>query len=129
MKCTHVALQVRDMTNSIAFYARYCQMRVIHERHEAGGHVVWLGWGGDPPKFVIVLLAGDYKQNVQPPWQHIGMSVESRAEVDEAFAKGQADGLRGVWPPTDAGAIVRYYCGVPDPDGNIVEFSYGERIG
>ena len=129
MKCTHVALQVRDIAASIVFYDRYCAMRVIHERREAGGHVVWLGWGEDPPKFVIVLIAGEYERNVQPPWQHIGMSVESRADVDEAFAKAQADGLSGLWPPTDAGDIVGYYCGVPDPDGNRVEFSYGQRIG
>ena len=129
MKCTHVALQVRDMTASIAFYGRFCHLRMIHERREGDGQVVWLGWGEDPQKFVIVLLAGEYEQNVPPPWQHIGISVDSRAEVEEAYLKAQHDGLSGLWPPTDAGAIVGYYCGVPDPDGNMVEFSYGQGIG
>ncbi len=129
MKCTHVALQVRDLARSAAFYARYCRLRIIHERTENGVHVAWLGWGEDPPKFVIVLLEEPYVRNIQPPWQHIGMSVDSRGEVDDAFAKSQADGLSPTWPPTDGGPIVGYFCGVPDPDGNLIEFSFGQRIG
>ncbi len=104
-------------------------MRVVHERTENGVHVAWLGWGEDPPKFVIVLLEEPYERNVQPPWQHIGMAVDGRAEVDTAYAKAKEDHLSPTWPPTDAGPIVGYYCGVADPDGNLVEFSYGQRIG
>jgi catechol 2,3-dioxygenase-like lactoylglutathione lyase family enzyme len=129
MKCTHVALQVRDLARSAAFYARYCSMRIIHERTENGVHVAWLGWGEDPPKFVIVLLEERYEQNVQPPWQHIGMSVDGRDEVDAAHAKALEDRISATWPPVDGGPIVGYFCGVADPDGNLVEFSFGQRIG
>lgn len=129
MKCTHVALQVRDIDVSIAFYGRYCDMKVVHEREEEGVRVAWLGWGEDPPKFVIVLLQRPYETNKQPPWQHLGMSVGRRTEVDTAFAKSQSDGIAGAWPPVDGGPVVGYFCGVPDPDGNVVEFSHGQRIG
>ena len=129
MKCTHVALQVRDAERSIAFYRRYCGMQVVHERTDGGQRVVWLGWGEDPPRFVIVLIEGDYDQNVQPPFQHIGMAVESRDAIDAIYAKGKTDGLTNLWPPIAAGPIVGYYCGLPDPDGNMVEFSFGQRIG
>jgi len=129
VKCTHIALQVRDIERSIAFYARYCGLRVVHDRVSDGARVVWLGWGEDPPRFVIVLLQEPYEVNRQPPWQHIGMAVERREEVDAAYARAVADALTGLWPPVDAGPIVGYYCGVPDPDGNMVEFSYGQRIG
>jgi len=129
MKCTHVALQVRDMRRSIGFYERYCGMRVVHERRDGDGHVAWLGWGEDPPKFVIVLIQGDYERNDQPRWQHIGMAVDSRAEVDGIHTRAVGNGLVGTWPPVDAGPIVGYYCGLPDPDGNMVEFSFGQRIG
>ncbi len=131
MKCTHVALQVRDVDRSVAFYERYCKMKVVHQRESesTSGTVVWLGWGEDPPKFVIVLLEADYERNEQPPWQHIGMSVDSRDEVDAIHSRAVADGLTGLWAPEDAGAIVGYYCAVPDPDGNMVEFSFGQRIG
>lgn len=129
MKCTHVALQVRDIEASIAFYARYCGMQVVHDRTDHGVRVAWLGWGEDPPRFVIVLLQKPYEQNVQPPTQHIGMSVDSRGEVDDIYKRGEADGLSNLWPPIDAGPIVGYYCGLPDPDGNRVEFSHGQRLG
>ncbi len=128
MKCTHVALQVRDMGATAAFYERCCGMKVVHERRE-DSQVVWMGWGEDPPKFVIVLIAKPYEQNVQPPWQHIGMAVDSREDVDAIYKQAEADLLTDLWPPTDGGTIVGYYCGLLDPDGNRVEFSYGQRIG
>ena len=128
MKCTHIALQVADLERSIAFYARYCGLRVVHRRTDEFP-VAWLGWGEDPPRFVIVLLGKAYEQNAPPPFQHIGMAVDSRAEVDALHERAVGDGIVRVWPPTDAGPIVGYLCGVRDPDGNLVEFSHGQRIG
>ena len=129
MVCTHMALQVLDLDKSAAFYARYCGMKPVHQRDSEGTHVAWMGWGEDPPKFVIVLIEEDYERNEQPPWQHIGMAVERRTDVDAIYQQATADGIEGLWPPVDAGPIVGYYCGVPDPDGNVVEFSCGQRIG
>jgi catechol 2,3-dioxygenase-like lactoylglutathione lyase family enzyme len=129
MKCTHVALQVRAIEASIRFYERYCEMRPVHDRTEDNVRVVWLGWGEDPPQFVIVLLERDYETNAQPPVQHIGMAVDSRAEVDAIHARAVEDGLSDLWPPIEAGPVVGYYCGLRDPDGNRVEFSYGQRLG
>lgn len=129
MKCTHIALQVRSVDRSAAFYARFCGMKIVHDRTSDGLRVVWLGWGEDPPAFVIVLIEKPYELNRQPEWQHIGMAVASLSEVDAIHACAVQDGVGGTWPPVDAGAIVGYYCGIPDPDGNMVEFSYGQRIG
>jgi len=129
MKCTHVALQVRDIDASVRFYERFCEMTVVHERRDAKSHVIWMGWGEDPPLFVIVLIAEHYEQNVQPAWQHIGMAVETREQVDALFKRATADRIGDLWEPIDAGPIVGYYCAVPDPDGNRVEFSCGQRIG
>ena len=128
MKCTHIALQVRDIEASAAFYERYCGLRIVHERTEAF-RVVWLGWGEDPPQFVIVLLGQPYEINHQPEYQHIGMAVDSRDDVDKIAARARADGLSVDWAPQDGGSIVGYFCGLTDPDGNVVEFSYGQRLG
>jgi catechol 2,3-dioxygenase-like lactoylglutathione lyase family enzyme len=103
-------------------------MEVVHRRCDETP-VAWLGWGEDPPVFVIVLLEGDYEQNAQPAWQHIGLSVDSREEVDAVYQRAEADGIAELWPPAYAGPIVGYFCGVRDPDGNMVEFSHGQRIG
>lgn len=112
-----------------AFYARFCGMRPVHERLSDGRRVAWLGWGEDPPRFVIVLLEQPYDANTQPPLQHIGMAVDSRDEVDRIHADGLAAGITHTWPPTDAGPVVGYYCALADPDGNLVEFSCGQRLG
>ncbi|MGE3182422.1 MAG: VOC family protein [Phycisphaerae bacterium] len=129
MFCSHIALQVRDARKSIEFYRAYCDMGVVHERESDDTRVVWLGWGEDPPTFVIVLIEIDYEANIQPPMQHIGLSVSSREVVDQIYQRALRAGLPDLWQPVDAGEIVGYYCGVPDPDGNRVEFSHGQRIG
>ena len=128
MQCTHVALQVRDMQRTIAFYRRYCAMQVVQDRTDSF-RVVWMGWGERPPRFVLVLLETPYEVNRQPEYQHIGIAVDSRAAVDEIYARAVADGIARTWPPTDGGPIVGYFCGVADPDGNMVEFSFGQNLG
>ncbi len=128
MQCTHVALQVRDIERSIAFYQRYCGMQVVHERR-GSIRVAWMGWGEQPTRFVIVLLETPYETNVQPPYQHLGIAVDSRQTVDRVHALAVADGCEHTWPPRDGGPVVGYFCGVADPDGNMVEFSYGQSLG
>lgn len=112
-----------------AFYARYCGLRPVHERLSDGHRVAWLGWGEDPPRFVIVLTELPFDTNEQTPLQHIGMAVDARDEVARIYAAGVAAGISRAWAPTDAGQIVGYYCALADPDGNLVEFSFGQRIG
>ncbi|MCA9244367.1 MAG: VOC family protein [Phycisphaerales bacterium] len=128
MKCTHIAIQTRDIEASIRFYVEYCGMRVVHDRHESF-RVVWMGWGEDPPRFVIVLLDHDYERNEQPPYQHIGIAVDSRAEVDAICARAKAAGLDVPWEPADGGEVVGYFGAIRDPDWNMVEFSFGQRLG
>ncbi|MFQ5806841.1 MAG: VOC family protein [Phycisphaerae bacterium] len=128
MKCTHVALQVRDIERSIAFYQRYCGMRVVQDRTDSF-RVVWMGWGEQPPRFVVVLLDTPYEINQQPPFQHLGMAVADRDGVDAIYTRARANGIAKLWPPTDGGPIVGYYCGAADPDGNMVEFSHGQSLG
>ena len=128
MKCTHIALQVSNVDRSIEFYRRYCNMHVVQDRVDSF-RVVWMGWEDRHPRFVIVLLEKQYEENRQPDLQHIGMSVASREEVDAIYARAAADGSPVMWQPVDAGEIVGYFCGVADPDGNMVEFSYGQELG
>jgi catechol 2,3-dioxygenase-like lactoylglutathione lyase family enzyme len=52
---THVALSVRNLGESIAFYTKYARMRLVHKRidADAGIAVAWMTEGTRP--FVIVL--------------------------------------------------------------------------
>ncbi len=128
MQLTHVALQVRDLERSIAFYERVCGLRVVHDRTE-DFRVVWVGTGEQPPRFVIVLLAKEYELNVAPPLQHVGLSVASRQDVDTFCARAERHGAPIVWHATEGGPVVGYFAAASDPDGNLIEVSHGQRIG
>jgi catechol 2,3-dioxygenase-like lactoylglutathione lyase family enzyme len=123
---THIALGVRDLDRTIAFYRRHVRLHVVHERNDGGMRVVWLAERESDVQFVLVLfqIPGDLAPGTL---QHLGFAVASRDEVDAAAAAGRADGILTV-EPTDAGPIVGYFCIVQDPDGNQVEFSYGQPI-
>jgi catechol 2,3-dioxygenase-like lactoylglutathione lyase family enzyme len=90
--------------------------------------VVWLAERETDPEFVLVLfeVPGD-----PPPGpatlQHLGFAVASREEVEAAATAARADGIL-VIEPVYAGPVVGYFCIVRDPDGNQVEFSYGQPI-
>jgi catechol 2,3-dioxygenase-like lactoylglutathione lyase family enzyme len=124
---THVALRVRDLDRSIAFYARFGGLAVSHERVDDGTRVVWLAEDPDDPPFVFVLIPMAHAAAEQPGVHHFGFALASRAAVDALAERARADGvLRG--EPKDAGPIVGYYCLVEDPDGNWLEFSHGQPI-
>jgi len=125
---THLALGVRDIARTIAFYERHAKLHVVHDRNDNGVRVVWLSEDAENPHFVLVLFAvpGDV-----PPGpstlQHLGFAVASREEVDAAAAAARAEGVL-LGEPCYAGRIVGYFCILQDPDGNQVEFSYGQPI-
>ena len=125
---THVALGVRDLERTIAFYRNHVRMHVVHDRIDGSMRVVWLSEREHEPQFVLVLfqVAGD-----PPPGpttlQHLGFAVASRAEVDAAATAARAEGILAV-EPVYAGPVVGYFCIVLDPDGNQVEFSHGQPI-
>lgn len=128
---THVALHVRDLDACITFYRRFCGLTPVHERHGAapGERVVWLAEPGRERDFVFVLMPGGPGHAPdERDYTHLGFALESRAAVDEIAARAEAAGCL-VWPPREEPYPVGYYCGVSDPDGNRVEFSFGQPLG
>lgn len=130
---THLALHVRDLEACIAFYARHCNMRVVHERPKetAAGpsRIVWMAEPGREREFIFVLLpGGPGREQAETDFSHLGFALESRAAVDAAADRGRTDGCL-VWEPREEAYPVGYYCGLRDPDGNFVEFSYGQPLG
>jgi catechol 2,3-dioxygenase-like lactoylglutathione lyase family enzyme len=125
---THIALGVGDIDRSVAFYRKHARLHLVHERVDQGMRVVWLSERTSDPTFVLVLLPAPSAHSLNPSTlQHLGFALGSREEVDAAAAAGRADGVLER-EPAYAGPIVGYFCILRDPDGNGVEFSFGQPI-
>jgi catechol 2,3-dioxygenase-like lactoylglutathione lyase family enzyme len=128
-RLTHLALHVRDLPACVDFYRDYCDLRVTHEREAGDSAVTWLAEPGRETDFVMVLISGGPgRDQGDGDFSHLGFALASRAAVDAVAARAQAAGCL-VWPPRQEPYPVGYYCGLRDPDGNMVEFSYGQPLG
>jgi catechol 2,3-dioxygenase-like lactoylglutathione lyase family enzyme len=128
MGVTHVALPVSDLDASLTFYERYARMRVVHSRTDPdnGTRVAWISDGTRP--FVVVLIeVAAVDSCLGGTYCHIGMAVESRAEVDRLCAQARAE-ERAVFGPLDSGPPVGYWGYIVDPDGHNLELSYGQEV-
>jgi catechol 2,3-dioxygenase-like lactoylglutathione lyase family enzyme len=135
---THVALLVGDLDASVAFYAKYARMEVVHQRSDGSSRVAWVSDRTRP--FVIVLIEvptavprpllrwANGLVRMLVPFEHMGVGCASREEVDRLCAEAKAEGRlsRG---PHDAGPPVGYWAFVTDPDGHTLELSYGQEVG
>ncbi|MGF1509794.1 MAG: VOC family protein [Myxococcota bacterium] len=132
IRLTHVALHVRDLDASIAFYRDLCQLRIVHERSDptTGRRVVWMAEAGREQDFVFVLLPGgpDTAAQREGDYGHLGFATPSREAVDALAERARQAGTLA-WAPRQEPEPVGYYCGVRDPDGRFVEFSFGQPLG
>lgn len=128
---THVALHVADLEACIAFYREVCGLDIVHERPNADGdsRVVWMAEPGRARAFVIVLLpGGPGAARPAEDFSHLGYAVASTAEVDRFAELGRQRGCLAVAPVQEPDPV-GYFCCLTDPDGNLVEFSYGQPLG
>jgi catechol 2,3-dioxygenase-like lactoylglutathione lyase family enzyme len=127
---THIARQVANLDACVDFFQEYCSFEVVHRRStDNGGAIVWVGEPGKSDEFIIVLMTGGQgTEQDEDNYEHLGLALASREAVDAIAAKAKAEG-RLVWPPRQEPYPVGYYCGVRDPDGKMVEFSYGQPLG
>lgn len=126
---THLALHVPDLDACITFYETFCGMRVIHRRPGKGSQIVWMAEPGQEQRFIFVIMPGGQPRNLaSDDYSHFGFALSSRAAVDDLARRAEAAGCL-VWAPRDEPYPVGYYCGLRDPAGNYVEFSYGQPLG
>jgi len=119
---THVALPATNLEASVAFYAKYAKMQVVHRRHE----VVWLSDQTRP--FVIVLMESADVPFPLMPFAHLGVACAHRAEIDELSELAKEDGCL-IAGPMDYGPPVGYWAFLRDPDGHTLEISFGQEVG
>jgi len=126
---THIALHVRDLDACIQFYEAYSGMRIVHDRISGSKRIVWLAERGREQEFILVLIpGGPGRYQSSEDFSHLGFALESRAAVDAIAEQAKAAGILE-WEPRIEPYPVGYYCGIKDPDGNFVEFSYGQPLG
>ena len=126
---THIALHVANLESCIDFYARYCDLKVVHTREKRRIQVAWLAEEGREHDIILVLLAGG-PEHQQPDndFSHLGFAVDSQDKVDYIARRAREEGILA-WETVQENYPVGYYCGVRDPNGTIVEFSYGQPLG
>jgi catechol 2,3-dioxygenase-like lactoylglutathione lyase family enzyme len=126
---THCALHVTDLDRSIAFYRSYCGLEIVKKHGQGGGRTVWLAGPGAAQAFVLVLLGGGTGHaQTEADMTHYGFGVASRAEIDRIAARAKAEGCLH-WEPREYAPPTGYLCGVKDPSGYVVEFSFGQPLG
>lgn len=128
-RITHIALHVDRLEACIDFYQRYCGMQICHRRQSGEKAIVWMAEPGREGDFIFVMMNGG--NNLPLPnndYRHFGFAVASRESVDHIAQRAQAEGCL-LWEPRDEPFPVGYYCGLVDPSGNQVEFSYGQPLG
>jgi len=126
---THCALHVAELDQSIAFYESYCGLKIVKEHGEGKSRVVWLASPGTEDKFVLVLLGGGLRRTQdEEDMTHYGFGVASREDIDKIAERAREDGLLH-WTPREYAPPTGYLCGVKDPTGYIIEFSYGQPLG
>ena len=123
---THITINCSDLDASVDFYTSVCGLTIVRDRRLEGRHNVWLGPAterGVDPVFVLVIVQDEVKARLD----HFGFQCESRAEVDRIAEAARQQGTL-IQSPIDAGGVVGYFAMVRDPDGHIVEFTFGQPL-
>jgi len=123
---THITITVSNIERSIAFYTSFCNLEVLRDRRKEGGGTVWLGPATPPgvkPTFLLVIGEGEVTSRMD----HLGFQFDAKEHVDQIAEKAKELGILEL-PPTDLGGVVGYFTMLRDPDGHLVEFTYGQPI-
>jgi catechol 2,3-dioxygenase-like lactoylglutathione lyase family enzyme len=126
---THVALPVTNLDRSIAFYAKYAGMQVVHRRAQTDHPERGIAWLSDLTRpFVVVLAEAETIDHPLGPFAHLGVACASRAELDRLVALARAEGCFRDGPHGDAHDAAGYLVNLADPDGHTLELSLGQNV-
>ena len=123
---THITINCSDIDASVSFYTSFCGLTIVRDRRIEGRHNVWLGPAtkqGEDPTFVLVMVQEEVKARLD----HFGFQCDSRAEVERLAELALTQNIL-VQPPLEVGGVVGYFITVRDPDGHLVEFTFGQPL-
>jgi catechol 2,3-dioxygenase-like lactoylglutathione lyase family enzyme len=133
---THIALHVKDVEATIAWYERFTHLRLLARNEDEDGKNAWIG---DPSVAVspFILVAGQFYEGHDPfspaphlplgPFAHIGIELPSKEMVDEIAERARAAGCLA-FGPKQMPKHIGYICFLKDPDGNTIEYSYDQGV-
>ena len=123
---THITINCSDLDASVDFYTTFCGLSIVRDRRLEGRHNVWLGSETSPdenPSFVLVIVQDEVRARLD----HFGFQCDSREEVEHIAEQARQQNIL-VQGPLNAGGVVGYFAMVRDPDGHIVEFTFGQPL-
>ena len=127
---THVAIPVSDLDHSIEFYTTLTPLVVVARNEDDSGRGAWLSNDKqvDSP-FVLVLSEMDPGRPTRTlgPFAHLGIELPNKADVDAIAQRARAMGVLE-WEPQQLAEYIGYVCAARDPDGNVVEFSWNQKV-
>ncbi|MCB5425088.1 VOC family protein [Altererythrobacter sp. CC-YST694] len=134
---THLALAVKSVDDTIAWYEKYTHLRVLRQREDEDGKNVWLADPNEKER-AFVLVAGQFFEGHDPfapkqhlplgPFAHIGIELPTREAVDAVAELAREGGCLALGPMQFPKEDVGYICFLKDPDGNTIEFSYDQGV-
>ena len=126
IRWTHITINVSEIEAAVDFYTSFCGLTIVRDRRTEGRHNVWLGPAtkqGEDPTFVLVMVQDEVKARLD----HFGFQCDSREEVDRIANRARQQNIL-VESPVDIGGVVGYFAMVRDPDGHLVEFTFGQPL-
>jgi len=126
---THIALPVSNLDRSIAFYAKYAGMTIVHRRPLTLNREREIAWLSDLTRPFVLVLAETTVENPLGPFAHLGVACETQEQVDRIGVAAKQDGCFRDGPHGAVGEPAGYYIMLFDPDGHTLELSYGQDVG
>jgi lactoylglutathione lyase len=133
---THIALAVKSVDASVAWYEKFTHLRVLARHEDKDGKNAWLSDSSHPDSPFILVL-GQFYEGHDPfapaphhpmgPFAHIGIELPTKEAVDAVAAKAKEAGCLGLGP-LQMPKHIGYVCFIKDPDGNTVECSFDQGV-
>lgn len=133
---THIALHVKDIEASIAWYEAHTHLKFLDRHQDENGKGAWLSDPEDADSPFVLVLAEFFEgkdpfspavHHAMGPFAHIGIEMTDKSLVDEAAERGKQSGCLA-HGPLQMPDPIGYVCFLKDPDGNTVEFSYDQGV-
>ena len=124
---THIAPMVSNLEKTLAFYAKYASMKVVHRRPQSSSarEVAWISDGTRP--FAIVLIEVERVSDRLEPFSHLGVACRDLADFESRCELARAEGVL-IDGPHDSGPPVGHWAFLRDPDGHTLELSFGQEV-